>query len=625
MHSNTSLILILMLFVSFCCSSLAKKSSSTPTILNNSLLAHEGQVYKYSVTRYVKWFCFNTSVYDCCLIKYITCLENGPALPFGRCATYNENNSTKTLSFAKCPYLQPNNYNVTAGHISLPVILTELNDYMCGPLNRKGLVCSECAEGFGPSVTSYGYKCANCTNAMYNIPLFLFVQFVPITFVYIIILVFRISVTSPPMPCFIMYAQIFGLTFQWALNSLASRDSYSRELFFTTEGDVRLDMKILGTFYGLFSHLDVFQYVLPPLCLSSKLRQIHVVLLGYISVFYPIFLIVLTWVCVHFHDNNFRPLVWLWRPFHKCFVRLRREWDIKSDLVDVFITFFILSFAKSSYQMDVLLEFTDIKTYDQSGNIFVTHRLSVDQTVDYLGSTHLPFAVTALLLFFVFNILPPLLLILYPFGIFRSCLSKCRLDFIAVNIFTEKIHRYYRNGLDGGRDMRSFSGLYFYFMIGVYLLVTFILHLVFHYHQIHHHSIFSPTGVTAIIIALTVAITKPYKKMYMNHLDTLLLSCVALQNFTSATKLFHITRVIFFIPIFAFFLMILVKTIKHVTRYPCNIKAKLQEYTIVTRLRQYLATKRHVCTHTDYCVTESPRAAQPLIQPTSSEISYGTA
>ena len=603
--------------------SLAKKTSSTPTILNSSPLAYEGQIYQYSVTSYVKWFCFNTSVYDCCLIEDITCLENGPAMPFGCCATYNENNSTKTLSFAKCPYLQPNNYNVTAGYISLPVILTELNDYMCGPLNRKGLVCSECADGFGPSVTSYGYKCANCTNAWYNIPLFLFIQFVPITVIYVIILVFRISVTSPPMPCFIMYAQIFGLTFQWALNSLAARESYSHEFFFTTEGDVRLDMKILSTFYGLFSYLDVFQYVLPPLCLSSKLRQIHAVfLLGYISVFYPIFLIVLTWVCVHFHDNNFRPLVWLWRPFHKCFVRLRREWDIKTDLVDVFITFYILSFAKSSYQMVVLFEATDIKTFSQLGYKFGTHRLIVDETVVYLGSTHLPIAITALLLFFIFNILPPLLLILYPFRIIRSCLSKCRLDFVAVNIFTEKIHRYYRNGLDGGRDMRSFSGLYFYLMFGVYLLVINIIKPVFHD---YHNYIWFPAGVTAIIMALTVAITKPYKKMYMNHLDTLLLSCLALQNLALESKIFQSKGAILFTPIFALFLMILVKTIKRFAKYPRKVKAKLQEYCIGTRLRKYLATKRHVCTHTDYCVSESPRAEQPLIQPTSSEISYGTA
>ena len=110
----------------------------------------------------------------------------------------------------KCHYSQRNNaYNISSsGYISLPVNLSQLNDYMCGPINRKGLVCSECADGYGPSFTSYGYKCANCTNSWYNVPLFVFVYLVPITVLYIIVLVFRISVmSSGPMPCFIMYAQ----------------------------------------------------------------------------------------------------------------------------------------------------------------------------------------------------------------------------------------------------------------------------------------------------------------------------------------------------------------------------------------------------------------------------------
>ena len=38
----------------------------------------------------------------------------------------------------KCPYYEWSKYNVTTpGYISLPVLLTELNNYMCGPLNRK--------------------------------------------------------------------------------------------------------------------------------------------------------------------------------------------------------------------------------------------------------------------------------------------------------------------------------------------------------------------------------------------------------------------------------------------------------------------------------------------------------
>ena len=113
-----------------------------------------------------------------------------------------------TVNYYRCPYYQHNGYNVTTpGYTQLPRNLSQLNDYMCGPLNRKGLVCNKCADGFGPSVTSFGYKCANCTDAWYGVPLFLIIEFVPITVFYLVILVFQISVTSAPMPCFIMFAQ----------------------------------------------------------------------------------------------------------------------------------------------------------------------------------------------------------------------------------------------------------------------------------------------------------------------------------------------------------------------------------------------------------------------------------
>ena len=47
--------------------------------------------------------------------------------------------------------------------IELPSNITELNDYMCGPANRKGSLCSECIDGFGPSATSSEVMCSNCT------------------------------------------------------------------------------------------------------------------------------------------------------------------------------------------------------------------------------------------------------------------------------------------------------------------------------------------------------------------------------------------------------------------------------------------------------------------------------
>ena len=66
-------------------------------------------------------------------------------------------------------------------YIQLPDNISKLNDYMCGPMNRKGRVCSECTDGFAPSVTSIGYECSNCTGIWYGVPLYLFLEFVPIT------------------------------------------------------------------------------------------------------------------------------------------------------------------------------------------------------------------------------------------------------------------------------------------------------------------------------------------------------------------------------------------------------------------------------------------------------------
>ena len=35
-----------------------------------------------------------------------------------------------------------------------------------------------------------------------------------------------------------------------------------------------------------------------------------------VSAFYLLLLIVLTYTCVELHGHNFRPIVWLWKPFH---------------------------------------------------------------------------------------------------------------------------------------------------------------------------------------------------------------------------------------------------------------------------------------------------------------------
>ena len=85
--------------------------------------------------------------------------------------------------------------------------------------------------------------------------------------------------------------------------------------------------------------------------------------------------------------------------------------------------------------------------------------------------------ISALVICIIFNLLPILLLVLYPFGRFRRMLSKLRLDRISLTIFIEKFHCCYRDGLDGKRDMRYFSGVYFFLEIPLFFFPSLMSHI----------------------------------------------------------------------------------------------------------------------------------------------------
>ena len=541
------------------------------------------------------------------------CSQDGPILKAGRCATYS--GDTKLVSILNCPYFQPDGHNFTAeGLLLLPRNLSQLNDYMCGPLNRKGLVCSECADGFGPSGTPFGYRCVNCTDARYGVPLFLFLEFVPITAFYVIVLAFQISTTSAPMPCFIFCSQFIVIAF-YSINILHGQN----KLLITDQWDIRLDMKIVLALYQVLN-LDLGQNLLAPYCVSNKLKFIHIAFLGYISALYPIMLIFLTWVCVELHGHNFRPLVWLWRPFHRCFVRLRRGWDTKSDIIDAFTTFFFLTYSKILCQTLLLISSKPIRNIEPSGKYFLTYVSVVDHSVDYGSLYHLSFVIPGVLISLIFNILPPLLLILYPIRIFRSCLSKCHLNSIVLHTFLDKVYACYRNGLDGGRDMRSFSGLYFFLILTVYFTLL-LTHAMNSYLSV---SRWFTIGMVLFFTLLAVIIAKPYRKTYMNYLDTLLLSnyMILCYVLSSGFRTQLVARILITTPIAVFIVSIILKKVYNMSKsYVCKLKSQScipDSFNCFRSKRMPIAVES-----TQSSTANTPTSTQPLIQPTSTVMTYG--
>ena len=140
----------------------------------------------------------------------------------------------------------------------------------------------------------------------------------------------------------------------------------------------------------------------------------------------------------------------------------------------------------------------------------------------------------------------------YPIRAFRSCLSRCHLNFVAMHIFVDKVHSCYRNGLDGGRDMRSLSGLYFFlqFIVGLSLLLS---HLANRYSNVYIDKWFF-LGTFFSIISLLMVFIRPYNKAYMNYLDALLLLNIAFLSFSLHIRLpmLFIARCYFQYPLLSF-------------------------------------------------------------------------
>ena len=144
-------------------------------------------------------------------------------------------------------------------------------------------------------------------------------------------------------------------------------------------------------------------------------------------------------------------------------------------------------------------------------------------------------------------LLPALLLAFYPIRYFRLVLEKCGLRGhmkLALDIFAEKFYNCYRDGLEGGKDLRSLASLYFFIRILTFLLIAVQTEVIF----------FFVVAVIFCSTSLLIAIVRPYKKRYMNNFEVLVLTTMSLMGFLYVLYLYLKPRYSKFMSI-AFFIV----------------------------------------------------------------------
>ena len=128
------------------------------------------------------WNYYNNDTGQCECGYGLVCSSDGHQVEIenGACATPSEKEGKYYIG--QCPFTHTIN-RTNRLYSEMPSNASQLDEVMCGPYNRRGLLCGECKDGYGPAVYSLSLKCTDCSSLKsgYAISLYLLLQFVPLT------------------------------------------------------------------------------------------------------------------------------------------------------------------------------------------------------------------------------------------------------------------------------------------------------------------------------------------------------------------------------------------------------------------------------------------------------------
>ena len=381
--------------------------------------------------------------------------------------------------------------------IDIPHQLSELDAFTCHEQKRTGQLCGNCMPNHAPPAYSYSIACVGCKHNKQYWVRYAAAAFLPLTIFYLIVLAFRISVVAPKLQCYILVSQVVATP---------THVRYVYTLQNNYMQDHKLQSKLAEVGISMFSiwNLDFFRAIYHPVCIHPRMSSLGVMALDYLIATYPLLLILLTYgfIQIHSHVSVVQQLL---NPIRKCCFHFRKEWNIKQSLISVFATFILLSYVKIlNTSFDLLLP-TDI--YDINGDKQHPSFLYYNGSIEIFSNEHKPFAVLAIFMILLFNVIPLMLLYLYPCSCFQKLLNQFgSWNFQALHIFMDIFLSNFRTK---PIDCRYFAAIYL--SIRIINLLVFSLTLSRFYY---------PLGSTImLIVALLVAILQPYKSSVYNKLD----------------------------------------------------------------------------------------------------------
>ena len=470
-----------------------------------------------------------------CFIKsnVLICDPNGVQnfILVGYCLTINDVSDEPELGLCIYNSLSEGHtkFYINFAYDSLPLQTSNLNAEMCGAFNRTGTLCGKCSNNTYLRAYSYDMSCCSCGNQIYSLLKYIVVGYVPLTLFCILVLILQINIPASQLQGYVFFCQI-----------LASPVIARSVMFYLGEGgfkhsSYKICFQLIGTLYGIWN-LDFFR--LFDLGICFKISPLSTLSLDLLVALYPQVFMLFIYGMTVLHDSNCKVIVIIAKPLKSFFYLFKRNWKIKSSVIEGFATFIFLSNVKLlGVCFDLLIP---VQVCHPSKNITCKWALYYDSTVGYFSSEHIPYAVLAIVVFVLFVIAPMLTLALYPLSVFQRCASHAPQRWqIALHILMDSFQGCYKDGTEPGcKDCRWFS------------VIAFVLRLlIFGTFGFFHECILLWVLIIACTAILTI-IVNPNKPQFKHHTDhfamfLIFLACLLTCDFgivnkgISGTKIYY--------------------------------------------------------------------------------------
>ena len=327
--------------------------------------------------------------------------------------------------------------------VPLPKIAnkSELVAYICGP-TRTGILCSGCKPGYSVFYHSPNYSCHSSDKCHLGLLFYILSELVPVTLMFVIILVLNINFTSGTIGGFILFSQLLDFVILSRNDILYQPLSWGYQLI-----------------YGIFT-MEFFNIEPLSFCLWDGATVLDVLAFRYVTIVYAFLLVLLTLLFLKYRGHMFAG-------------KYLRITTIKNSVVHGLSAFIILCYAQTTKVSIYLLIAGYVRGH--KGQVLKTP-VFFKGDIGFFSVEHLPYALPAITCLLTISTIPPLLLILYPSV--NKILAFCKLS------ETKTVKRVSRmipiNKLKPFLD--SFQGCFkdnLRFFAGIYFLYRWIALLMF--------------------------------------------------------------------------------------------------------------------------------------------------